>query len=222
MSAAERGITVFVDIDGTQNRLAPPPVKTAVALFRGKLTLPLKDKPLEGAKPKRGVGRMLSLFLHGIRPFSRSSQEGLEIFKQTAQATERTIKLAVISGREFELHEMTRRRLLKAGRMDYLEEVRLSTVKSSSGFKEYEIRQEVEKGNAAVLVEDDLLAALRVERINEDYEDNPVLVYLLRNPSNAQWLRRRGNVELPENVVPVGSFQEAANDFAIRVAKGRF
>lgn len=220
MPTQERGITVFLDIDGTQN-VAPPPLKTALSLCLGKFSVPPRNVDLKEAIPNTGIKRMWSVFFHSIRPFTKDSLLGLNLLKQTAQESNRDIVLAVISGREIELHEMTRAGLINSGRMNYFQEIHLNTVTSSSGHKEREAKTKVEEGNVVVLIEDDLRAALRVARINENHENNSVLVYLIKNLSNAKWLIKRGKVNLPENVIIVKSLQEAAYDFRKRIQENK-
>lgn len=211
-----REIVVLYDIDGTQN-IAPPPFKTMFSLLTGKLTIPEFGRPLKPAKPSG----MVNLFWHQIRPFTEDSRVGLEIIQQAASETERTIRQVVLSGRDPGLHNMTRQQLHVIGRTECFDEICLSDVGSSSGFKESKAAEEVAKGHSVVLFEDDVAAALRVVRLQEKCQDGQVVwAYLLQNISNHPWLLRRGHLQLPNNIERVSSFQAGTNSLVARIHGG--
>lgn len=220
MVKSERAIVFLVDIDGTQN-YAPPPMGTIFSLVMGELTLPPKVTSLEQRKQKSVIEKAASKFAHSLRPFTKDSLEGLEMINDI-KLNEGVIQLNVLSGRDEELHEMTKAGLDNSGRINIFEEIYLNTSDSASGFKEYIVWQEAKKGNKVVLIDDDVKAALRAERVNEEFENDPVLVYLLKNFSNANWLLKRGKIELPKNVIRVNNFREAAMHFALKASKNIF
>ena len=214
-------LVIFCDIDRTQN-IAPPSVKTTFSLLRGGLDVPPPDQVLQEARFKGRVLGGLNLAWHWIRPFTKDSRLGLEILRQAAYETDRKVRLAVLSGRDPGLHQMTLGRLRGSGRMKYFnKEVYLSTVNSSSGFKEFKGDEELQKGNSVVLIEDDLAAALRFGRLRERCEDGQnVLVLLLSNISNHPWLLRRAHIELPDNVYLMPSFKQGAHRLATMIREG--
>ncbi len=160
--------------------------------------------------------------MHLIRPFSENSRLGLEILQQQLAQEEKNkangakIRLAVLSGRDPDLHELTRRQLSNSGRGRYFDElsIYLSTVASSSGYKEGIVESEIRKGNSVVVFDDDITAGIRTNRAG-------AFVYLIRNISNIPGLLRRANIDLPDTIRPVSSVLEGARDLTMRVNEGR-
>lgn len=225
-------ILILHDIDGTQNRLpflpfpSPPPLKSLFNLVRRRFRIPPVDELLKPAKPKRNlIIRKLEHFWHGIRPFTKDSEKGLELLKEVIGEVSpiREIRQGVLSGRVPDLHELTRTQLRGSNRLGrYFDEgeIHLSTAASSSGFKESVGDQKLREPNpvgSLVLFEDDIAAAMRFARLQNKYTQQQVLVFLLGNISNHPLLLRWAGVKLPENVILVKSFQEGAKDLASRV-----
>ena len=221
MSTDEQ-ITIATDLDGVQF-LAPPPWKTAKRLLKGNYTLPLvvssDEEQYQYFAGKQELAKVLVLLSHVPRPFKHGAVEAMERFRAIGQEYDRRIQEVALSGRQGELHRFTAWRLERKGY--HFDDMHFSLATSSSAWKEYIVRTTDGK---VVLLEDDLTAGLRAERVNLDYpEDDPkVLVYLFRNISNHPRLLRRGGVVLPETVIPVSTINQAADDFGRRVAQNRF
>lgn len=231
MSAQERGITVFFDIDNTQNqgwgigpvRLPLIPWKTTLGLLRGNFSVPGIGQPMpEVEVVHSGLVARVNGVWHGMRSFTEDSEMGLAVFQAYAQRSDRQIETAILSGRDLALHEMTRRELESSGRMRFFNAVHLSTVRSSSGFKERVATEKIQEGRNVVLIEDDLGAALRVGQLIElCEEDQTVMVFLLRNFSNREWFLNRAGVVVPENVKLVSSFSIATKEIVEAIGAGR-
>lgn len=214
----ERPISILCDVDGTQNHLAPPPIKTAISLLMGRLNIPEVGRPL--GQPSKLSGKA-NMIVHKIRPFTRNSEQGLKMMRQAATETERKVELAILSGRDPGLHGMTWQRLGDSGRREYFDQIYLNDTDSSSGYKEAIAAQEIQKGNSVVLIDDDLKPALMVARLQAQCQDGQVVLgLLLANISNHPWLLRRAGITLPANVERVSSFQEGAQSLVVRIHEG--
>lgn len=222
MPSTERNIIFTNDLDGIHFRTFPP-FKTTLRLLRRNLELPDVNPPVgEYNLPEgwRGVFfSKWSIFIHKISPVNRDALESLEIFKQAAGQNDRQLKFAALSGRETYKHAMTKQRLAQSGHMEYFTDLYLNQGRSSSAWKESAVRTLTKQGLNVVHIDDDLRAGLMVARVNNEYPgEDRVLVYVMRNISNHSRLLRRAQVEIPNNLLFVHSFKEAATDFAQRIA----
>ena len=221
MSSTEREIVFTNDLDGIHFK-ALPPIKTTLQLLRKDISLPQVNPPIEEYNLPEGwrgsVFSKWSIFCHRLSPINKEALEGLEVIRQVAMEHERQLKFAALSGREIYKHEITQRRLIKSGHMEYFTDLHLNQGRSSSGWKESVVRRLAKGGLNVVHIDDDLRSGLCVARVNNDYPDKQrVLVYMMHNISNHPRLLRRSGVEIPDNLVFVHSFKEAAIDFAARL-----
>jgi len=221
MSSTEREIEFTNDLDGVHFKVLPP-FKTTQQLLRRNLILPQINSPIEEHNLPEGWKSFLfsrwTIFCHKISPVNKEALEGLEIFRQVAQENNRQLKFAALSGRERYKHLMTEQRLSKSGYMKYFSDLYLNQGRSSSIWKESVVRHLTHDGLNVVHIDDDLRSGLCVARVNDDYPgEERVLVYIMRNISNHPRLLRRAGVEIPNNLVFVHSFKEAAVDFSGRL-----
>lgn len=221
MASSERKIIFTNDLDGVHFRV-PPPIKTAQQLLRRNLTLPEVNSSIGEYKPPEGWKGFLfsrwSLFCHSLSPINKDALKGLEMFRQAAEKHERQLKFAALSGREIYKHPLTHRKLEKSGYMEYFSDLYLNMGRSASGWKESVVRRLTQEGLNVVHIDDDLRAGLCVARVNEEYPDEErVVVYIVRNISNHPRLLRRSRMEIPNNLLFVRSFKEAAVDFSARL-----
>jgi hypothetical protein len=211
------------DLDGVHFK-APVPVNSALTLLRGHELVPSTSPELKLKVARSGIRAGTSAVWNRLwysRPFTSESRMLLEMFRDAGRAHHRDIKIAMLSGREVELHAMTKKRLSdRYG--DLIDGYYLNESTSASGWKETVVKALVASGNSVVHIDDDLKPAIRVARVNEGYHDPRVLVYLVRNLSNRPWLLNRGGIMLPDNVVPVSTLREAGTDFTRRLRKKEF
>lgn len=222
MPTAERGIVFTNDLDGVHFK-APPPLKTTLSLLRGNFSLPEIGKPIGEFTPGEGwrgaIFSKWSILFHQMRPTKGDALKGLEAFRQAAEIHQRQLRVAALSGRERDKHDMTRRKLQHSGHERYFTDLYLNQGRSSIGWKESVVRQLIEEGLNVVHIDDDLRAGLCIARINEQYAGEPrVLVYVLRNLSNHPRLLKKAGIRLPNNLLIVRSFKEAADDFVARLS----
>lgn len=221
MSSTEREIVFTNDLDGVHFKVLPP-IKTTQQLLRRNLTLPEVNSSIEEYRLPEGwkgfLFSRLSLFYHSLSPVNKDAFKGLEMFRQAAEEHERQLKFAAVSGREIYKHPMTHQRLEKTGHMKYFSDLYLNQGRSASGWKETVVRRLTQNGLNVVHIDDDLRAGLCVARVNNHYPDEErVLVYIMRNISNHPRLLRRSRIEIPNNLLFVRSFREAAVDFTARL-----
>lgn len=221
MAKGER-IVFTNDLDGIHFK-APLPIKTTLQLLRGKELVPSEQTELQTREAGNGLASRFSILFHLIRPFNGDTVQLFHFFRDAALAYEREMRIAILSGREAELHELTRRRLEGRGLGRFINDYYLNDSDSSSGWKEAKVRELLEEGCSVVHIDDDPKPAFRIARLNEQVEDSDrVLVYLMGNASNHPILLRRAGLELPQNVVRIASFREAGVDFARRLRQGKF
>ncbi len=216
MAKGER-IIFTNDLDGV-HFMAPPPIKTAVSLLRGKFEIPPSGQELQPFVNGSRLADGASWIFHKFRPYKRDSLIGLQMFADAARAYDRELRIAILSGRQGVLHQLTTQKLERSGRTHLFHDIFLNESDSSSGWKEATVRRLLEEGNSVIHIDDDLKPALRVARL----DSARLLVYLVKNISNSPMLLRRAGVELPENVVRVRDFREAGIDFARRLREGLF
>jgi len=221
MTSTERKLVFTNDLDGVHFK-ALPPAKTTLRLLGRNIELPEANSTIEKYNLPEGwkgiVFSKWSLFCHRLSPVNKSALEGLEMFRKAAEEHERQLKIAALSGREIYKHEMTRQRLLKSGHMKYFKDLYLNQGRSSSIWKESVARQLTQDGLNVVHIDDDLRSGLCVARVSDDYPgEQRVLVYIIRNISNHPRLLRRAGIEIPNNLLFVHSFKEAAVDFSARL-----
>ncbi len=230
MPIRQEGLTIFVDLDGTQNtgRTVGPvtlplvSLGTAFGLAWGGFALPPEDQELKEARISWGLKEALNIWFHTNRKLTDSSEEGLwQLADLRDTFRSKNISIEILSGRQPYLHALTRRQLLSRVQNGFFDGVRLNTTDSSTGFKELQSISEVERGRSVVLMEDDVRAALRVARVQDlCTSDQSVAVYLLNNLSNHPLLLRRAGVILPENVRRVSTFNQAAIQIRHQVFSG--
>lgn len=216
----ERGLTIFLDLDGTQNsgrQLGPISLPlfslgTAYELLIGRLSLPSTGVALKEARVKGNWKEALNTWFHTNRSLTKDSELGLADLVTLREAFRgRSISIETLSGRQPYLHSLTREQLEARIAAGYINGIRLNTSDSSSGFKEDEVIKEVKKGRNVVLVEDDAEAGLRVARVQEVCEEGQrVEVMMLDNLSNSDWLLSHAGIILPGNITRVPSFTHAA------------
>lgn len=225
MPSIERGLVFTNDLDGVHFK-APIPFKTTLRFLRGDCSLPPKNRPVGEYQLANGllgiVSSRWSIFFHQIRPINKDALAGLELFRQVTEAYQRQLQIAALSGREKDKHVMTEVRLQQTGHMQYFNRLFLNPGNSSASWKETVTRQLIQEGLNVIHIDDDLRAGLCVARVNGQSENEAkVQVYVLRNLSNHPRLLSRAKVQIPDNLVFVTSFQEAANDFADRLKEGK-
>jgi hypothetical protein len=225
MPKSERGIVFTNDLDGVHFSI-PIPLKTTLRVIKKDNNLPESGSPIgeyvHPANWRESIYSRWSVFYHQIRPVNRKSLDGLPIFKQAAEDHNRNLKFVALSGREIDKHDMTRRRLMQAGHMDYFTDLHLNPGESATIWKESVVKKFTESGENVVHIDDDLKHGMCIARVNNEYQDEErVLVYMMRNLSNHPRLLRRAGIETPENIVFVQSLKEAAIDFNNRLHEGR-
>jgi hypothetical protein len=221
MADQERGIVFTNDLDGV-HFYGPPPWKSTRRFRSGNVELPPSGSPLgEYMPPTTWAGRMLNtcdLYFHQARPVRREALSGLADFQAAADEAGRELKIVALSGRDVSKHAMTRQRLLATRHMDYFSDTHLNTSDSASGWKEHVVREYTEAGHNVVHIDDDLWAGMRVAQVDADYPDEQrVVVYMMENISHHPKIVDRVKLALPENVVFVRSFRDAAKDFRDRL-----
>lgn len=217
----QRPLIIFNDRDGTTH-WGPPPFATLRRLFFKKLEIPPVGTKLEPAKPKNALLNALNVAWHYHRRIKPDAEKGLDLLKKVAEIEfeERKITLAVLSGRDPGLHNITTRSIESSGHLRFFDpgHIFLNTSHSSAGFKEDIGMKAVLRGSNIVLFEDDIVAAIRFSRVQKFCEpDQKVLVYLLRNISNHPWLLTRAGVLVPNNVTLVDNYLEGALDLSSKV-----
>lgn len=215
MHLVEGEIFVSVDLDGVCFK-APPPLRTLLRLIRKNFSLPPEDRSLiPYTAPEnwiQSLSSQWSVFFHRIRPANQEALIGLERFRQIALDNQRTIRFIALSGREPDKHPLTQRALEKAGFMDYFEDLLLNQGNSAGAWKEWVIRNAIKKGVSVIHIDDDLRTGLCLARVDQQ----KVMVYILKNLSNHSWLLDRNRIQIPENLLLVESFYQAARDFTQR------
>lgn len=221
MPLPERKIVFTTDLDGVLFK-APPPLKTTLRLLRGDFPLPAEGNPTDEPHfANSRLGTLLSRwssFFHQIRPIRPEALAGLELFRQIAEVYQRELRIVALSGRGIDKQAMTEKRLRESGHLQYFDSLFFNHGISSSGWKESVVRKFVKEGAVVVHIDDDLSDGLCLTRINQN--DGRVQVYILRNLSNHPRLLKRAGVQIPDNLLLAGSFQEAANDFEKRLNEG--
>jgi hypothetical protein len=224
MANTERPIVVTNDLDGV-HFYTPPPLDTTLRLLRGKLSLPEEVQAIQEYIPPAGfvntiLARLFILF-HQYRPLIPGALRGLQRFREVGDTHGREVVFAVLSGRKKDKHGVTLRILERAGYSQYFTQWLLNEGDSPVVWKEFQTRRLVDQGYSVVHLEDDLRAGLCVARAGNQFgEDHRVLVYLLKNLSNHPRLLRRAGITIPGNLVSVGNFQEACEDFDKRLSSG--
>lgn len=221
MAPTEREIVFTNDLDGVHFKTLPP-LKNTLRLLRKNMKLPEVDSPIGQYNLPEGWRGVLfsrwSIFLYSLSPVNKDALQGLEMFRQVAKKNERQLKFAALSGREIYKHPMTHQRLEKSGHMKYFSDLYLNQGRSASGWKESVVRRLTQEGLNVVHIDDDLKAGLMVARVNDDYpHEQRVLVYMIHNVSNHPRLLTHAQVKVPNNLLFVHSFKEAAMDFVSRL-----
>lgn len=221
------GTTIFVDLDGTQNRFQIGPFPFPVVSIGTMKHLLKRDFP---AEPKTGedfpyiiegnLKEKLDHIWHSDRPLTTDSADGLQILAYMRDMFPGSgISIEVLSGRKRHLHDMTRRVLSERRIKGYYDAINLNTFHGSVVFKE-------KAGNGAliagrknvVLIDDDLAAADRFAGLQEFcHPGQNVLVELIDNPSNHPWLVRRSGYEMPDNIQRARTFLQAATNIRDRL-----
>jgi len=199
---------------------APFPTKTALMLLRGQKLIPDNFAEPEKIEAASGVLTWLTTRHYSFRGFNSDGGIYLNMIKNARDAYKRNIKIAVLTGRRPELHMVTKRRVTQRYE-DSFDYFFMNNTSSASGYKESVARKILDGGNSMVHIDDDLRVALRIARASEEYSDQQVVIYLKNNLSNGQWLLARAGVELPPNIIPVGSLRDAGVDFTRRVRLGK-
>lgn len=214
-----RQIVFTNDLDGV-HFYGPPPWPTLKRLWKKNFVLSEAGLPVgeyvRGTSWSAVLYQKLSYFFHYIRPLKKDTLTSLAQFKSIAQIHNRTLLFAVLSGREKDKHEMTKRRLLESGYMEYFTKLylNLNEGKYADRWKESVVRDLVQKDFNVVHIDDDLWAGLSVARVQEEFpNEKRVYVYILKNVSNNDYLLKRANVVIPENLVFMKNFEEAIKDF---------
>lgn len=220
MNQTELDIAFTHDMDGVHFLFAPPPVKTAFLLIRGRFQLPppLTESPSENLCdiPSSRLSLRIATLAHQSRPLRPNSIQTIDEINTIVCRHNRQIRHIVLSGRGPSLHEMTEMRLRNTGLKDKIPESRLNQSKSASGWKEWQVSRLLSEGYKTVIhIDDDLRPAMRIARLGDN-----TLCYLVKNISNSPPLLRRGKVELPANIVPISSFQALVSDFNDRILSG--
>lgn len=217
----KRPLVFTNDLDGV-HFVALPPLKTGMDLLRGRFKIPSLGQEVHPYTNGNKTIEALSWLSHRFRPYRREAATGIEMFRLAAELYGREMRVAVLSGRQGILHQLTIGRLKKAGKLQLFEDVYLNKAESSSGWKEATVQKLLEAGNSVVHIDDDLRPALRIARLDSQEDESRVLVYLLRNFSSRDWLLRRAGLVLPPNVVRVDSFRDAGIDFTRRLRLREF
>lgn len=235
MPVEERELTIFVDLDGTQNRVSricnvPVPVfsvGTMVSLLCRDFSVPPTKRPLREVVVRGGLMERLNIWFHGTRPLTDDSEQGLRALadmRDTFRNMGKEIRIEVLTGRQPYLHGLTHRQLRPRteGIYRYFDDVRLNTFDTSTGFKEIEIEIEVGKGRNVVLIDDDEMASQKAARVqNLCQPGQKVEVFEIANISNCNWLLRHARVERPDNMTRVSRFSQAAIMIRQMVYSGR-
>lgn len=221
--AAPRPIVLTNDLDGV-HVMAPFPVMTALSLFRGRFKLPEPGTTgQEWTPPRSAVIRARNeawRWTIRVRPFRRESRRALDLFRAHARTHDRSLRMAALTGRLRDQHEVTRAKLQASGYMDYFDDLYLNEWTTTTAWKESVVRRLVLEGSNVVHLEDDLKAALAVARTADGVPGAAVQVYLVRNASNSSRLLRRAGIELPANVTRVHSLMDAAACFEAALEAG--
>ncbi len=220
MNLSERDIAFSHDLDGVHFIFAPPPVNTALMLVRGRFELP---PPLSGPPngefcdtPLIRFGNKMASIIHGSRPVRPGSVQTINGINEIAANTGRVVDHYILSGRGPSLHQMTQSRLRQVGLLELMTDTLLNQSKSSSGWKEWQIRQLLGKGyRTTVHVDDDLKPVLRIARLSDNS-----LCYLMKNLSNSPILLRRAGINLPRNVIMISGFSDLLADFDDKLRLG--
>ncbi len=226
MSPSERGIVFTNDLDGVHFK-SPPPVRALLRLVRKDTELPELGRPVGEFKLPKGLRAVLgsrwSILFHQARPVDRSALAALGKFKRVAEEHNRDFKIAALSGREPDKHQMTREKLQTSGHMEFFSDLFLNEGKSATAWKEEVVQRILDQGLSVVHIDDDLRSGLCIARMGGTKPNDPrVLVYVLRNVSNHPRLIKRAGISLPQNLVLVSSFLEAALDFSNKLQEGKF
>jgi len=223
MSEQERKIIFTNDLDGVHFRTPPVP-RHITRAWRGEMGIPPVGREVGVFSPKEGMmGRLSSrwsVLYHQVKPVNQEALAGLETFRQIAEAHERDIRFAALSGREVDKHDMTRRVLERSGHLEYFTALHLNTGTSATAWKESVVKSFLDEDMNVVHIEDDLKAGLGIARLDGLYEDDRVLVYMMRTLANHPRMIERSGVEIPPNLHFVRNFAEAAEDFEQRLAAG--
>src|SRR3989344_1385973 len=202
-------IVITNDLDGVHIK-APTPLTTLRKLLTRQYKIPYEIFEVTPyASPTSIIGKGLeriTAITHRNRRINPEGISGLRTLSEIAQAHKREIHLMALSGRIKPVHQVTHQDLGPQYEEIFVRWL-LNESTSSAMWKEYKARQLISEGFTVVHLEDDLNPALRMARIKN------VHVYLFRNFSNNPWLLKWAGIELPENVIPVRSFEEVNTDF---------
>lgn len=223
----KRAIAHCDDVDGV-HRDGPIPLGTAWKLLKGNIRLPHENSPLgEYKEPNHWVSLVtenLPILSHHRRSPKQGSLEGLSLFKQAAEENGHKIDFYALSGRKRNKHELTRKQLGEKGYEQYFEENNflLNQAESSTRWKEEMVKRLVNCGKSVVTIDDDIRAGLIEARVDSRKPEDPrVLVYVLKNLSNHEWLLNHAKVEIPSNLFLVETWEEAALDFVKKLEDGQ-
>lgn len=213
-------IVVSHDWDGILS--AGDPYKTNQKLKKGKYVVPLETEEIEPKESNEAFYRLalqfFNLYFHRIRPIFQEARDGLAILKDLQANTPEDIKisLAVLSGRELYLHDMSRTKLRRT-LPNIFDDIYLNERYNSAAWKELKVREAVAQHKIVIHIEDDLEAALRVARVSPDY----VRVYLLKNKFYTPDFFAKNHIQLPKNIFLVDSYSQAVRktrEYVVKLA----
>ncbi len=231
MPFQERGLTIFVDLDGTQTRgrqigpLLVPVVSIATMrdLLSKKFSISPTPRPLRESRPSSRLVIAVNTWFHSNRPLTEDSNKGLiQLADMRDSLKGRDIIIEVLSGRQPYLHQLTGEQL--ADRLKwYFDSIRLNTSGTSTGFKEMEVEDEVvNKKRNVVLIDDDEKASQKVARIQDLCVDGQkVMVLEIGNISNKDGLLKYAGIKRPDNIKRVATFTQAVSIIKSRVYAGQ-
>ena len=215
-------IALNVDLDGTWFE-GPVPFTTFFRLLTRRWSPPDEGRELlEYIAPTRWDKRFFASQArrhHAGRVPRVDAPEALKIFKQAAKERHRELVTRVLSGRELDKHELTKRALEDFGHAGHFVELLLNEGKRAVVWKEGQNQKQLEAGYTVVDLEDDFTAAWCEARLDPSKKGKmKLLVYLMKTAANSDWLLRWNGIDLPRNIVPVNSLTHAAHDFRARLA----
>ncbi len=218
MNNVEKPIAITSDLDGV-HLWAPLPLKTFLRLLARKWCLP-EEVGTQESIPQVGFVDMvsetikyrLSMLLGQYKWLKPEGIVGLKGFSEVGKKHGRDLTFFALSGRETGKNDATMLAFEEAGYGQYFSRPwLLNEGINGVAWKEWQARKLANQGYTVIHLEDDLLPALCVARVNQCY------VYLLENSSNHPKLLQRAGVNLPDNVIPVRNFQVAVEDFDQRL-----
>ncbi len=219
MNNVEKPIAITNDLDGV-HLWAPPPLQTFLRLLTRKWCLPEEVGTLQESIPPVGsvdmvietVKYRLSMLFRQYEWLKPEGVIGLKGFSEVGKKHGRDLTFFALSGRETGKNDATKLAFEEAGYGQYFSPSwLLNKGINAVAWKELQARRLAERGYTVIHLEDDLLPALCVARVDQCY------VYLLENLSNHPKLLQWAGVNLPDNLIPVGNLQEAVKDFDQRL-----